>query len=188
MVRGPQDAPEVLTMKFRRRVERNSHFARETLMTVANLVRIAVDENNRRLIRNQDIALIHVAQHVSLPVQNIKREGTIKRRSDKKRPISVWEEVVTMGGAIEDVNFLVAIDAWHEQTNQWAARLRVQCPHWPSGNPQQLLIAESGHAIQFLGFRRIRRPMVQFCDDARVGRKFKDGALTATPKPRSKGQ
>src|SRR5882672_1968379 len=92
-----------------------------------DLKTVAVDQLDGRVLRNDDISVIHIADNVTVFLDYGKGSRKIRRGVDEERPAGVWEIGKAAFGAVKNVNAFVISDPLHHETYNSSSRLFVQC-------------------------------------------------------------
>ena len=181
MVSCSPQAVKRLILQFRWRKLRNPDIAQKQAVAGINLKRVAIDHFHQGLGRNHHITGIYVADDMTPRMDGFECTGEITRGMNQKRPVGVWEGAFAMRRAVQAVDFVIAVDPGHHETDQRAVRAGTQHIHRPGGDFQQARMRVTGHAFELLGFARLDWLVIDFGDKTGPTRQLVDRAFTTTP-------
>ena len=182
--RAPQPV-ERLALQFRRGELRHADIAGKQAVAGADLERVAIDQLDQRLGRDHHVAGIDVADDVAAGVNRLEGAGQVAGGVDQKRPVGLRERLLAMRGAVEAVDFPVAVDPGHDEALHWSVGPGAQHVHRPGGDFQQAGMRLPGHVVELERLVRADGLVIDLGDEAGPAGDLVDRALAATPQCRS---
>jgi hypothetical protein len=97
VIQGPHHTIEAPALQLRGREMGDAHLTEKAMAIGTDLKRVAIDQLGSRILRNDHVVLIHVADYVAVLMNRTEGAGDISSGEDEKRPISACEIELAMG-------------------------------------------------------------------------------------------
>jgi hypothetical protein len=149
-----------------------------------DLVRIAINEADRGLGRDEDVTLVDVADRVATSMDGVKRDGTIHGGLNQEGPIGGRELFPAVRRAVKGMDLLVPRDPRHEDAAERSPWGLMERGRRPGCYVQQLRTNRGDHGPEFLLVAGVGRLVVELCHQGGLTGHLEDPALASDPQLR----
>ena len=104
VIRGALQIAQTVSLQFRRRVRGNADFAQIRFFGGVQMITVAVNQSDCCVARDHDVAVIHIADHVIMLMNNRERARQIRRRVQQKSPIGFGKITAAAARIVKLVN------------------------------------------------------------------------------------
>ena len=148
----------------------------------ADLERVAIDEHDRALRRDEQIPLVDVADDVRLAVDRVEHGGAVHRHVDEKRPIAVGKLQFAMGRTVQVVDGNMPVDARKHGADDRAFPPLVQRLQRPGGEGRQVGRRQVDHRAEFVGLVGGDSLVIHFGDVPLIAGELENSSFAARSK------
>ena len=152
---------------------------------IGDLVRIAVDQRDRALLRHEHAALVDVADDVPRGVDRLERRRAVAGDVDEEGPVRERELDLAIGRAVELVDGAVVEDLRQQDAPGVRAAGIEDAPLRPGAERAECRRAQADHRLQLGRLGRFCGPMVDLRGERRV-RQIEDRAFAAPAQLRAR--
>ena len=175
----PVNAREVPPVQLGRGEFGDAHPAAEDPQPFGDLERVAVDERDDPLPGNQDVLLIHVADHVAARVDHLEGDGAVAGGVEEEAPIRLGEFFFALGDAVEAMDLDMVRDPGHQDPVNRRGVARGQRGGRPGRDLEEVGMAEPDHGPELVAPFRGRGRFVELRDHAGMALDVEDRPLAA---------